>query len=371
MTLTQVDLDAAKADILDKVNSRFDALGKLVNPDPVPVPPDPPQSPQIRFACHRYYLSGPTPSADVYDLQAGQWLDLSKFPPSSPKYRYVSTARVLNDPSGDTQFLTPDRLGFFLATSGGNPITREGGNDALLNISSPDLMTAIRGNLPALLDKFDGLYLDEVDDTWKWGYPGYATTDQWASEVVWRGAFENFVSQLASAVNGLGKKIWVNLGTGQPATSVHVQNIVTKVDAVNYEYFIGQEVLGMNPLTGESFINAVTRLAYVESIFHRPMHVHVSTSSQSVVDYGFYGWLLGTEFLGSFTASRDYGGSFYKPNPTLLVAAQRLGKPVNTFYATGGILARDFSNGTIRVNNTTSKIGLLGPMTGSISLVTP
>lgn len=349
MPLTQADLNAAQADILAKVNDRFAALGKLVSPDPVPVPPPPPGPPvtyDIRFAVHRYWLGGPIEQADVYDLQAGQYLDLSKFPTSSAKYRYVSTARVLNDTAGDTQFAVPSMLaGLVMVDSSGRPISRDNGNDQLLNLASPMLRSLIVQNLPVMLKGFDGLYIDEVDKTWLYGYPGTAPAG--LTEASWQYQMVDFVTAVTGAVRALGKRVWVNLGGNQLTEWAFVSNVIKAVDAVNIEYFVGREKLGKTPATGSDYQQIVQLLDLIERTYSKPCHVHVSTTSQAVTDQGFLAWLLGTQFRGSFTASLDYGGDTLRPSATLLSQARKLNGPLENYAIVNGVYTRKFNNGSV------------------------
>lgn len=350
MTVTQADLDAAQADILAKVNDRFAALGKLV---PVPPPPPPPSN-RIYFASHRFYLGGPKPQADFYDLQQGPGLLLTDFFPAET-YRYATTARSLQDPDGYRQLLPPSQTGaanYLVPASGGGVVHRSSNGDSLLNISSPALMAGIVANLQALTKGFNGLSLDEVDETWAYGYPGYSTTGIWTTPQQWADAMVTFVGAIASRLHTLGKKLWINASTvGNEPTNPFLTAVTNAADGVNIEFFA--VLPGGAMMTGTRFLQSVDRLAVIESA-GKEGHAHVPTASQLVTDYGFGAYLLGTLFHGSFTSSSDNSGAFTKPSPDLLTAAQALGQPkTGRFLAAGtGYATRNFQAGTVTVNHT-------------------
>lgn len=361
MTVTQADLDAAKADILAKVNDRFTALGKLVIPDPPPV-----AQPTIKFASHRYWLSGPKQPADFYDFQDGPSWVRSDFPASAQTFRYATTARSVSDSGGYRQLVPTTVSSAYLAKQpSGAVVSRVANGDQLLDISSSLLLNAVQSWLLSITSKFDGLYLDEVDDTWRYGYPSATTTLQWANDTEWQASMATFVQGTSQKLHTLGKKLWVNLGSSLPSTNSFIQRIVAAADAVNIEYFVGRDKLGMIPAHGFDLAILLDRLSWVERA-GKPVHAHVSTTNQTLVDKGFYAWLLGTEFLGSFTASLDYGGDFLLPTANILANARKLGVPLGTWGLTvpGGYIAqRSFQNGMVSLN--------MNDLTGSITLRTP
>lgn len=331
------------------------SLNQLATTLRQPPPPAPPGK-QIRFAVHRYWLQGPKPVADFYDLQAGPGLVLSDFP--GQRYRYATTAR--------STATTPDRLllppqattGLTATTSAGKPVSRTANSDQLLDISSPTLLNMILSALPSLVGDFDGLYLDEVDETWRYGYPTATATKQWASDSQWQASMAHLVAQIGTTLNGIGKRLWVNLGADQNRSPDFVDSIMESADAVNIEFFIGREKLGQAPATGADYANAVNRLIRAEFQHQIPCHVHVSTTSQAVVDQGFYAWLLGTEFRGSFTASLDYGGGIVLPSSDLLSRAQQLLLPLRPATVVSGQYRREFQGGWVDVTNGVGHITL-------------
>lgn len=319
---------------------------------PAPAPP----APKIRFASHRYWLQGPKPVADIYDLQNGPGIVLADFP--GEKYRYATTARsVATTP--DRLLLPPaDSVGLTATTSAGKPVARTSNSDQLLDIGSAALIDKVKAALPARVQGYDGLYLDEVDETWRYGYPTATTTTQWPDDSSWKEEMLNFVASIAAVLHGLGKRLWINLGADQTRSPGFVSEVVSIADAVNIEFFIGREVLGAGPATGADYANAVNRLILIENAHGTPCHVHVSTSSQAVVDSGFYAWLLGTEFRGSFTASFDYGGGYVTPTADLLAAARRLLHPLAPATVASGQYRREFQGGWVSVTNGVGHITL-------------
>lgn len=355
MSLTQADLDAAKADILAKVTDRFAALGKLVTPDPPPPPV--PSGPQIKFASHRYWLQGPKQPADFYDFQDGPSWVRTDFPASAQTFRYATTCRSsVTDPAAWRQLVPVGvSLPYLAKRPTGTIVSRTANSDQLLDISSASLLRTVQAYIGPITAKFDGLYLDEVDDTWRYGYPTATTTAQWADDAAWQASMVTFVQGISQTLHSLGKKLWVNLGSSLPVAHPFVAGVVGAADAVNLEFFVGREKLGAGPTTGAELLNLLYRVQWLERTLGKPAHAHVSTSSQTVVDQGFAAWLLSTEFIGSFTASLDYGGDFLLPSAPLLARARLLGPPLEAWTggAEGGSVGRRFTNGRVSLNTTT------------------
>lgn len=348
MTLTQADLDRVEAELLADVQARFAGLSRLLTPQPEPS--------RIKFATHRFWLQGPKPVADFYDLQQGPDLHLPDFPGET--YRYVTTARSNADPDGYRQFLPPGATSSYLVPDrflSSSFVHRSTPNpDQLLNISSPGLLSKIVAALPDLTRGFTGLSLDEVDETWDYGYPGYATTGIWSTQAQWAASMTQFVRGVADALHAIGKKLWINASTVGDLPRNPFYNAVSKAaDGVNIEFFIGMEGIGLPPMTGDRFLRTVERLFAIESL-GREAHAHVSTTSQAVADYGFGAYLLGTQFRGSFTASIDTSGAYMRPSGQLLQSAQLLGRPLRgwTIDAVTGYVTRAFEFGTVTVNHT-------------------
>lgn len=351
MSLTQADLDAAKNDILAKVNDRFAALGKLVNP--APPPPPPVVTPQIKFASHRYWLSGPKQAADVYDFQDGPGWVRTDFPAAAQTFRYATTARSVGDTLASRQLVPTGVSSAYLAKRpDGNIVSRAANGDQLLDISSAGLLNAVQSWLPSITSKFDGLYLDEVDETWHYGYPTATTTVQWLNDTAWQNSMVTFVQGISQALHSHGKKLWINLGSSLGASHPFIAGVVGAADAVNLEYFVGREKVSLAPATGSDLYLLLNRVQWVEKTLGKQAHAHVSTSSQTVVDQAFAAWLLATEFLGSFTASLDYGGDYMIPSATLLAQARKLGAPLGVMNvgAESGTVTRAFTNGRVTLN---------------------
>jgi hypothetical protein len=364
VSITQADLDAAKADILAKVTDRFAALGKLIVPDP---PSPPVTTPRIKFASHRYWLQGPKQAADFYDFQDGPSWVRTDFPAAAQTFRYATTCRsAVTDPSAYRQLVPVTVSSAYLARrASGTVVSRTANSDQLLDIGDPALLRSVQSYLGSITSKFDGLYLDEIDETWRYGYPTASTTANWANDAEWQTDLVVFVQGISQTLHSLGKKLWINLGSSLPATHPFVSGVLGAADAVNLEYFVGREKIGLGPATGSDLLFLINRVQWLEKTLGKPAHVHVSTTSQTVVDEGFVAWLLGTEFIGSFTASLDYGGDFLLPSSALLANARKLGAPLGGMNAgsEGAVVSRSFTGGKVSLNTNS--------LAFSVSIVAP
>lgn len=344
MALTKADILAARDALVARVGTEFDALAAKLDPAP-PVGGDP----GIKFAAHKYAWPGTAAPAEFsfYDLQAGPSTHPETF--SGERYRYASTARVNDDPGGLTQLLKPALVGdSWLAHSGGKPIAR--GNQNLLDLGDIGLITAVKTNLPNLLVGYDGLYLDEVDQTYLWGWPLAGAPTEFPTVSQWQAAMLAFVRAIAEGVHQIGKKLWINLGADYSTLNPWQVGLVTAADGVNLEHFVGRQAVGMPPAVGAEWVSPVDFLEDVEG-FGKQVHVHASSTTQTTVDYAFASYLLATQFRGSFSASVDYAGAVWTPSSALLASARNLGAPLGVYSISGpGIRSREFVNGRVDVN---------------------
>jgi hypothetical protein len=363
MSLTKDDVEVIKdrllAGILDELDERFNELLAKIE-DSVP------EGPRIKFATHRYLQTGPIPVVDFYDLQDGPYLNRqSEYPLGAETYRYVTTVCRPTDDLGWTQFAKPDELRPFVATVKGTttPVTRpNNGGEFLLNLHDDNLMALILARLTTRVDEFEGLYLDEVDQTWLWGYPKSGLITQYPDLADWRAALLRLVGNLHASLVQLGKKLWINLGADYDISNPWQSALVNVVHAVNIEHFVGREKVAQPPTTGQDWQRQVAFVEAVE-LLGKAVHVHASTSgNQKVVDFAFVSWLLATQFHGSFSASLDYPGSIIKPSTTLEGNARQLGAPAGRpvqYGSSGSTWKRAFQGGTVYVNPT---LGLLDGM---------
>lgn len=347
MSITQADLNAARDDILSKVNDRFAGLSKLINPAPDPIPT--PSGQKIRFATHRYYQSGPIVPADFYDLQDSQYLDLSKFY-TGETYRYATTAFRAGSPVDqlmDPTSMTEDDLAHTSASRTVATRFKRANGDVLLNLANPRTLDKIMNYQKQLVVSrgFTGVYVDEIDKQ-SYGYSG-RYPNEFPTESAWQTAHVNLVSGLEARLGLAGKKLWINLGGATSAQDPWIQPwLRTSVEfSVNNEFFVAREGIGAVPAVGAEWDTYVRFLSDMERIGF-PVHVHASTATQSLVDYAFVSWVLGTEFLGSFTASPDYAGGFLKPSTALLAAVESRLPVLGTYVeAPNGTRYRTFSGG--------------------------
>lgn len=370
MSVSQSDIDrlnallgtamAALADV-----SSFARGLRADDPPPTPVP-----DAIIRTAVHRYWLQGPIVFADVYDLQDSQWIDLKAFPSGAKLFKYVSTANLPSDTYSDRQFVSSTRSSAYrVKDTSGKLISRTGNEtDYLLDIGSSALRNLIVNSIGSIVAKgFHGLYLDEVDDTWLYGYPNSGTIQlsNGSGSDAWRAAMILFVRDVANELHRLGKQLWINLGlTGSTSTPWRDQ-MIQMVDAVNIEYFVGKDYLKQPVDVDQNWVFRVGELSDIENA-GKPVHAHCSSTKQTTIDYAFASWLMGTQFLGSFCASVEYDGNNYLPSIDLQTSAANLGRPVAPMGTVSTGYARRFEHGTVYVNPFSSPRSDMAPMTWRI-----
>lgn len=377
----EYDLDKAESDAA--FAARREALSTEANDLAVALqnyqPTDPPAAtPLIRFAQHKYDNSGMTDLSlfDVYDLQRG-YTAKGQLKPGAALYLYATIVRRPSDPEGRTQFLPPHLVqdSWCAHTPDGRDlVTRDRGDgpENLINIAVAQWRVSA---ISSIVDQVvahgaTGVYVDEVDAWWRyaWTLLGSNGAKEFRSEGYWRNMWLTFLEQLAAALHGKGKKLWVNLGADYNAVEPWQNTIVGLVDAINIEFYTGRERVGAKPTTlSDSWLSQNAFVAAVEKI-GKPVHVHCSSLDQKTVNYAYCSWLLHTEFRGSFSASLDYGGQFGYPDQTLWTRSQSLGKPLGPVTSNGPIRSRKFAGGTVHVNPTTTADVALGALSGTIKL---
>jgi hypothetical protein len=373
MTVSKDDLARLKLLVGTAWNALADVTtfvaSLTVDPVPVPVPPVPTPTAVIRSAVHRYWLQGPIPTVDFYDLQDSQWIDMTKFPSTAKKFRYVTTCcSPTTDAPGDRQFLKPNVSSPYIAKdTNGRPITRTANKDLLLNVGSPDLRNIIVNNIknlvrPGGVDKFDGLYMDEVDDTWIYGYPGFGRSGGVAT---WQNDMLNFVADVSNELHRLKKQLWVNLGLTGTGSNGWRNAIISYADAINIEYFVGKDKLNEQPDTDTDWLNRMKLLADIE-LMGKPVHAHCSSENGPTIDYAFASWLMGTEFRGSFCASVDYTGDVYGTTTARMTAARQLGRPLGPMGTVLTGYVRNFEHGNVYVNPFSHNMAGMEPMSSKI-----
>jgi len=159
----------------------------------------------------------------------------------------------------------------------------------------------------------------------------------------------NLVAVMAGKLHSLGKKLWINLGADYDTADAVQADIVRTADAINIEFFVGREGVQQPVATGADWLRQVNFLQAVEQS-GKQLHAHVSSVTQAVVDYGFGSWLMGTRFLGSFSASLDYSGAIQRPTPSLVTRAQALGNTTGPMVPVGSLYRRGFEHGSVEIN---------------------
>lgn len=326
-----------------------------------------PEPTRIRFAQHKYNNSTPTDFGvfDVYDVQRGfKFTGTSMLKPQAELYIYATIVRRPSDPDGLTQFLpprlVPDSWCAHTPTGGLVTRTRGEGTEVLVNFAVaqwraqaiPTIVEAV------VLHNATGLYLDEVDAWWKYAWTSIASTGakEFKAEAYWRNMWVTFLKELADALHARGRKLWVNLGADYNLADPWQSALFEIVDAFNIEFYTGREGVGAGPTTtNDGWLSQGAFVALVEQR-GKPVHVHSSSLDQKVTDYAFCSWLLHTEFLGSFSASRDYGGTFAFPDGAVWTKAQALGSPVGKREPDSTIngFSRAFEHGSVRVKPSTA-----------------
>lgn len=369
MTITQADLDAALAAIRKTTDDQFTLLNQRFReaPTPVPTPTPPPATPAVRFANHRYYGSGPKDAADYYDLQDSEWFKRSDWPANREVYRYATTA-TNTEPGGWRNILPPHLVeGRVARNSDGTVVSRQANGDQLLDITNAGVRidSAVWLTQRAVSAGYDGVYLDEVDETYAYGYP--SARFPW-TVTVWQSAMAALVTSLGATLRGKNKKLWVNLGADYTQNQTFVDSVIANADGVNSEYFVAREKLGLPATTDATWARQLELGLRVQAA-GKAWHAHASTTSMIVADYAFCSWLLVTDFKGSFTASVDYSGAFVKPSPDRLAKVALLGPARGVGYVKtpSGLYSRQFLNGQVLVNPTNVAINAMPARSGGFT----
>jgi hypothetical protein len=315
---------------------------------------------KIRFASHRYLTTGPIDQeSSFFDVLDYPDINRAVWPEGAERYRYATYVKRPDDELGQGQFLPPeDILPTEIARnrSDGDQVYRAtNGGDYLYDLENSSLRIEAVNHLveEVVLKGFTGVYLDEVDQTW-WGWPGFSGASSFPTEHDWRARIFDWVRELSATLHENGKKLWVNLGADYDLTNPWQAQIVRLTDSVNIEHYVGREAVRMGPTVGSDWLRQGRFVRDCEKI-GKPVHVHASTTTQWVVDYAFASWLIWTELIGSFSASIEYSGTVYRPQPGRLETLRRLDLPKEDGYQdlVSGLFHRKFQNGTLQVNPTT------------------
>lgn len=352
-----------------------DLAVKLQNYQPTE-PPTP--AVKVRFAQHIYNNNQPIDFAafDLYDVQRGFITADGPIVPRAEFYLYATIVRRPSDPQGLTQFLRPSLVpdSWCAHTPSGQIVTRTRGEgpENLINIAVAQWRALAIPNIVEQVVHLGaaGLYVDEVDAWWRYAWPMIPGTGakEFKTESYWRSMWLKFLTELADALHAKGKKLWANLGADYDFADPWQLAVVDIVDAVNIEFFVGREGVGMQPATVDSAWLEQTNFVLAVERRGKPVHVHCSSNTQKVVDYAFCSWLAHTAFLGSFSASRDYGGTIGLPDGTLWTRAQSLGRPLAGATQNGPVWSRRFEHGTVHVNPTNTPDVALAATSGAIEL---
>lgn len=323
-------------------------------------PPTPARG--IQWATHRYLTTGPKPAdAHFYDFQQYAGMSRADFPAGAELYAFLFPGHRPSDTGSYTTPISSSsiREEYLAHYPDGKRVWRSINSpqgDTLLNVAHPDVLNIFANAAVSDSGQFDGIYVDEMDLK-MWGYdsgPGYPR--EFPNVEAWRQAFKGLILRLSRDLHAAGKKLWINLGADYDITDPVQRAIVDAVDGVNIEFFVAREGVGQPPAVGNDWLRFVDFLTAAEAL-GKAVHCHASTVTQKVVDYAFGSWLIGTRFVGSFTASREYTGSFLKPSSFLVTAAQGLGQPLGSMRPTAATWIRPFTGGTLEINPSNAPVG--------------
>lgn len=368
------DLAAHSAQNAEKLMSLRSKLDSLIAGWPVTPPPPPvPAANRIRFGVHQYDNKNPVDfsQGDVFDLQRGF---RPAIPPGKEGYIFTNMLRRPGDKDGLTQFLPPaqvvDPMCVHLPNGALLGRIRESGYENLVNFSNPLWQSrAITKILQECRSANANLYLDEVDNIpdWAWSALDGEGSKEFPTDESWRSGLLQFVSVLASALHQDGRKLWVNLGASYQLQDPWQRQLLSVVDGVNIEFFVGREGVGQPVLMSPDWERMPEFLSEAESL-GVPIHVRCSSTNQSTVDFAFCTWLAGTMLKGSFSASTNYAGSIQLPSASLRTLANQLGQPTGKYQNSLHGYYRQFERGVVRVNPFRTQRGSLLPSTGAIVL---
>lgn len=197
---------------------------------------------------------------------------------------------------------------------------------------------------------WDGVLLDEINQTWAWNMRrdprGYRTQAEWQRAVL------GYVRTVCGALVRNGRTCHLNTGADRAGTAFWDATLAASSGAMQ-EFFVA-----MDPAVGGAPARAtvengwwamqVDRIRRGELAGKR-MIGRAYASDQGAVDYALGSYLLGTNHHGAFVASRVYDGNDDRWSP-LFDQALRLGKPKGPMRRVGYLRWRDFDHGYLVVN---------------------
>jgi len=264
------------------------------------------------------------------------------------------------DPEGYTTALSASDVEqnhpeWLLRDAAGDTISRGFGDqdaDVMMDPGNVDYQAASASRLIDLIQSegWDGVLLDEINQTWSWTMSTqpakYSTQDEWEQAVV------SYVQAVCGAIIGIGKSCLTNTGAGLDNTQFW--NTIAGVSTGSMAEFY----VALNPHVGGAPARATVengwwwpqqdRLAAAENT-GTPSIFHAYASNGSAVTYALGSYLLAWQGHGAFSASTTYGGAgdYWSPE---FDAARRLGAPVSDYQEAGELLWRQFAGGYVVVN---------------------
>ena len=260
-----------------------------------------------------------------------------------------------SDAKGYTTALPPAQIksAWQLRDSSGALLTRsDGDGDEMLDPGNVDYQNAAAANLISVADAegWDGVLLDEVNETWSWTMAeqpaNYPTQQSWDTAQI---AFvHNVCGQLAKA----GKQCVTN--TGDYATDAGFWSQVTAGNSGSMQaFFVALDTaLGDIPTVAtiengwwQSSENRLiaSQNAGKDSLFR------AYAANAAEVRYALGSYLLAWRGYGTFAASTDYYGGTDAWSADF-TTAKALGAPTSGYQASGDLLWRQFQHGYVVVN---------------------
>ena len=260
-----------------------------------------------------------------------------------------------SDPKGYTTALPPAQIkpAWHLHDSSGAVLTRsDGDGDEMLDPGNVDYQNAAAANLVAVANSehWDGVMLDEVNETWSWTMAKQPAN--YPTQQTWDAAQIAFVHNVCGQLTKAGKQCVTN--TGDYATDAGFWNQVTADNSGSMqEFFVAlNNTLGGNPT-----------VATIENGWWQPSEnrliasqnqgkdslFHAYAANATEVRYALGSYLLAWRGYGTFAASTDYLGGTDAWSADF-TTAKALGDPVSAYQASGNLLWRRFQHGYVVVN---------------------
>jgi hypothetical protein len=292
-------------------------------------------------------------------------------------------ARRPTDKYGDSTCLPLGKIldAWMLRNKAGSIISRKLEGDQFVDPGNTSYQDAAVTNLAdvCISQGWAGIWVDEVNRYPSDSFHDLPTAaDNTPVKYTARDAYSDAVLQFVGTVTrGLwqrGLQVWVNLG-GQldPATGywdTWTQQVAVVSTGHCIEFFVARGDQAPASLENGYWRPSLDWVTWQATAPCAAMY-NAQTIEPALVTYALATYLLGMGPAGNsfFCAGRDP----YKLAETVwtgdMVAAQKLGRALGKYMATGGIYMRRFEHGIVQVNPSEKPVGGLRPTSGAITLV--